>query len=140
MIEICTCEVKDDCNAVCEATFSNVQMTGDVGAQWSSQDIGIASNDAEPLYVAVSNSIGSPAIVAHSDPSAATINAWTQWLIPLQDFADQGINLSNVDKIAIGLGAKSGLAASGGSGTIYGIAAKRKLGTRYGSEFSYESR
>ena len=103
----------------CEAKFSNVRTTGTVGAQWANQDIGIASNAAEPLYVAVSNNTGSPAVVAHDNPSAATIDTWTEWVIPLQDFSDQGINLTDVDKIAIGLGSKSGLAAAGGSGTIY---------------------
>jgi hypothetical protein len=37
----------------------------------------------------------------------------------LQAFADQGIDLINVDKIAIGLGGKSGMASAGGSGTMY---------------------
>ena len=104
---------------VCEASFSNVQSTGAVSGQWTNQDIGIASNAAEPLYVAVSNASGAPAIVVHSDPAAATIDAWTEWRIPLQNFADQGIDLGNVDKIAIGLGSKSGLAVVGGSGTVY---------------------
>ena len=102
----------------CEARFSNVRTTGTVGAPWSNQDIGIASNVAEPLYVAVSNSAGSPAAVAHDDPVAATIDAWTEWVIPLQAFADQGINLTDVDKIAVGLGSTGG-AAAGGSGTMY---------------------
>jgi hypothetical protein len=105
---------------VCEGKFSNVRTTGTVGAQWSDQDIGITSNAADPLYVAISNSAGSAAIVAHDDDSnAATIDDWTEWRIPLQAFADQGINLTNVDKIAIGLGSKSGLASPGGSGTVY---------------------
>jgi len=102
-----------------EAVFSNVTITGTVGAQWSHQDIGIAGNAAEPLYVAVSNSTGQPAVVVHDDPAAATIDAWTQWIIPLSAFSDQGINLTNVDKVALGLGAKGGAASVGGSGTIY---------------------
>jgi len=71
------------------------------------------------LYVAISNASGAPAVVANADPAAATIDAWTQWRIRLQAFADQGINLANVDKIAIGLGSKAGMATSGGSGTVY---------------------
>jgi hypothetical protein len=106
-------------DAVCEAKFSNVKTTGTVTGQWAGQDVGILSNAAEPLYVAVSNASGSPAIVAYDDPSAATIATWTQWVIPLQVFADQGINLRNVDKIAVGLGSKSGIASAGGSGTVY---------------------
>ena len=80
---------------------------------------GASGNAAMPMYVAVSNSTGVPAVVTYNDPSAATIRTWIEWQIPLQDFADQGINLTNVDKIAIGLGSQSGMSASGGSGTIY---------------------
>ena len=106
-------------DAVCNAKFSNVKITGTAGAQWDHQDIGILSNAAEPMYVAVSNSAGSPAVVYHDDPGAATIDAWTEWVVPLQIFADMGINLADVDKIAIGLGNKGGVASAGGSGTVY---------------------
>ncbi len=105
--------------ATCEAKFSNVTITGTVGAQWLSQDIGIASNAAEPLYVAVSNSTGAAAVVVHDDPAAATKATWTEWVIPLQAFADQGINIADVDKIAIGLGTTGNATAPGGSGTMY---------------------
>jgi len=65
------------------------------------------------------NATGSPAVVAHEDPAAAGIDTWTEWRIPLQAFADQGINLSDVDSIAVGLGTGAGVAASGGTGTIF---------------------
>jgi hypothetical protein len=80
---------------------------------------GVSANVAEPLYVAISNSAGAPAIVANDDLNAAKAAAWTQWVVPLQAFSDMGINLSNVDQLAIGLGAKSGAATPGGTGTIY---------------------
>jgi hypothetical protein len=84
-----------------------------------SQDIGIESNDAEPLYVAVSNTAGAPAVIVHDDPAAATIDTWTEWVIPLQSFADQGITLTNVDKIAIGLGTQDNMTVPGGTGKMY---------------------
>ncbi len=105
--------------ATCEATFSNVTITGTVSPQWANQDIGISNNAAEPLYVALSNATGTPAVVVHDDPGAATIDVWTEWVIPLQAFADKGIDLTNIDKIAVGLGSQSGLAAAGGAGTMY---------------------
>ena len=108
-----------DAAATCETKFSNVTMTGSPGPQWSNQDIGIASNAAEPLYVALSNSAGTPATVVHDDPAAATIDTWTEWVIPLQAFADQGINLTDVDRIAIGLGTKGNMTIPGGSGKMY---------------------
>ena len=103
----------------CQAVFSNVTTTGTVGAQWTNQDIGIASNDAEPLYVAVSNSAGAPAVVVHDDPDAALIDEWTQWIIPLQALADQGITLTNVDEIAIGLGTQGNMTIPGGKGKMF---------------------
>jgi hypothetical protein len=106
-------------NATCEARFSNVTITGNVSGQWTNQDIGIASNDAEPLYVAVSNSTGAPAVVVHDDPAAATIDTWTEWVIPLQAFADQGIILTDVDRIAIGLGTQGNMTIPGGSGKMF---------------------
>ena len=106
-------------DVACEAVFSNVTTTGAVSGQWITQDIGIASNAAEPLYVAVSNTTGAPAIVAHDDPAAATIDAWTEWVVPLQAFSDKGINLTDVDSIAIGLGTNSGVPSAGGSGTMF---------------------
>jgi hypothetical protein len=106
-------------SAACEAVFTNVTTAGNVTGQWTNQDIGIASNDAEPLYVAVSNSAGAPAVVVHNDPAAANIDVWTEWVIPLQTFTDLGIALTNVDKIAIGLGTKGNMTVPGGSGKMY---------------------
>jgi len=102
----------------CQAVFSHVTTTGTVGPQWSNQDIGIASNAAEPLYVAVSNSVGTPAIVVNDDPAAATIDTWIEWIIPLEAFADQGVDLTDVDRIVIGLGTRGNLAIPGGSGRM----------------------
>ena len=106
-------------SATCEAQYSNVRTTGTVGSQWTSQDIGIESNSPEPLYVAVSNAAGAPAVVVHDDANAATTDVWTEWVIPLQAFADQGIVLTNVDRIAIGLGTKGNMTTPGGSGKMY---------------------
>jgi hypothetical protein len=108
-----------DAALTCEAVFSNVTITGTVSGQWAHQDIGILSNDAEPLYVAVSNTAGQPVVVVNDDPAAATIDTWMEWVIPLQTFADQGIDLTNVDRIAIGLGTRGNMTTPGGSGKMY---------------------
>jgi hypothetical protein len=108
-----------DAALTCQAVFTNVTITGTVSPQWAHQDIGIESNAAEPLYIAISNSAGTPAVVVHDDPAAATIDTWTEWVIPLQAFADQGIVLTNVDRIAIGLGTRGNTTIPGGSGKIF---------------------
>jgi len=108
-------------------TNSEAALTLTSTRDWTEENVGQLSlwfqgdpaNAAEPMYVAVSNSGGAPAVVAHEDSTAATINDWTEWIVPLQAFTDQGINLRNVEKIALGLGAKADPAAPGGSGTMY---------------------
>ncbi|MFC1793890.1 hypothetical protein ACFL3Q_09920, partial [Planctomycetota bacterium] len=108
-----------DTALTCQAVFTNVTITGNVGPQWANQDIGIESNNAEPLYVAVSNSAGTSAVIVHDDPAAATIDTWTEWVIPLQTLADQGIVLTNIDSIAIGLGTQGNMTIPGGSGKVF---------------------
>jgi hypothetical protein len=103
----------------CQAVFTNVTITGNVSGQWASQDIGILSNEAEPMYIAVSNTTGNPGVVVYDDPAASQIGDWTEWIIPLQAFADQGIDLTNVDRIAIGLGTRGNTTIAGGSGKMY---------------------
>jgi hypothetical protein len=107
--------------------YSEATMTLTAPHDWTQAGVaelslwfrGASANAAEPLYVVISNATGSPAVVANDDPGAATTRAWTQWRIPLQAFADQGINLANVDTLAVGLGNKAGVTSAGGSGTIY---------------------
>lgn len=71
-------------------------------------------NAAARMYVALNGS----AVVYHDDPKATQIHAWTEWRIPLQVFANQGVNLANVNTIAIGFGEKN-KPQPGGSGKVY---------------------
>ncbi|MHC4432771.1 MAG: LamG domain-containing protein [Planctomycetota bacterium] len=79
---------------------------------------GDPANGADSLYVAAKNANGQPVIVNNSDAAAAQINAWTEWVIPLQTFADRGLNLANVDEIIIGLGARGTASAASGTGQM----------------------
>jgi hypothetical protein len=104
----------------CQAVFSDVSITGNVSQQqWMNQDIGIMSNAPEPIYIAMSNSTGTPAVVYNEDPNATVTDIWTEWVIPLQDFENQGLILTDVDKIAIGIGTKDNITIPGGSGKMY---------------------
>jgi hypothetical protein len=71
---------------------------------------GETGNAPEQLYVALNDN----ARVDHDDPDAATSTSWTEWNIPLQAFADQGVKLTNVTSITLGL--RSG---TGGTGMLY---------------------
>jgi hypothetical protein len=100
-----------------QATFSNITLAGTItGATWTDQDIGIRSNQAERMFVAIQGTTGPQAIVYHTDPQAVLRNTWTEWNIPLTAFT--GINLSNVDRISIGFGTR-GNTSPGGSGLVY---------------------
>jgi hypothetical protein len=71
---------------------------------------GSGGNAAEQMYVALNGY----AKVNHDNPDAPTFTSWTPWNIDLQAFADQGVNLANVESITIGLSS-----GSGGSGVMY---------------------
>jgi len=71
---------------------------------------GDSGNAAEQMYVALNGS----ARVDHDNPDATTITSWTQWNIDLQAFADQGVNLTNVNSVTLGLSS-----VTGGTGTMY---------------------
>jgi hypothetical protein len=72
--------------------------------------IGSSDNAAETMYVTLNGS----ATVDNENPDAALAAVWTEWNIPLQAFADQGVNLSNVTSIIIGL-----RSVTGGTGILY---------------------
>jgi len=102
--------------------YSEVEKTLTYPRDWTEEGVGILSiwfrgnsdNAAEPMYVALNGS----AVVTHDNPNAAQIDTWTQWNIDLQAFADLGVNLANVNTIAIGFGDKKNPVA-GGSGMMY---------------------
>jgi hypothetical protein len=72
--------------------------------------IGDAANAAETLYVALNGN----AIVTNDNPDAAQVTTWMEWTIDLQAFADQGVNLANVNSITLGLSS-----VTGGVGMMY---------------------
>ncbi len=102
--------------------YSEAQNTLDSLRDWTRQGVGVLTiwfmgdeaNAAEPMYVALNGS----ASVTHDNPDAALITDWTEWNIDLQAFADQGVNLTNVNTISLGLGNKTN-PQPGGSGIMY---------------------
>ncbi|MFB0553639.1 MAG: LamG domain-containing protein [Phycisphaerae bacterium] len=111
-----------DNNQQAKLKYSEVVKTLSSLRDWTREGVGVltiwfrgnSDNAAETLYVALNGN----AIVTNDDSAAAQVETWTQWNIDLQAFADQGVNLANVNTIAIGLGNKKNPAA-GGSGTMY---------------------
>jgi hypothetical protein len=65
------------------------------------------------MYVVLNGSAG----VDHDNPNAAQAIGWNEWNIPLQAFADQGVNLANVTSMTIGLGNRTN-PTTGGTGSL----------------------
>ena len=106
------------------AKYSEVELTLPAGERdWTVEGIGELSlwfrgestNAPERLYIAVADT----AVVYHDDLNASQAASWTEWVIPLQVFADQGVNLTNVDKITIGLGTRGNTTIAGTAGKMY---------------------
>jgi hypothetical protein len=102
--------------------FSEVTLTLTDLRNWTEEGVGVltiwfrgeAANAVVPLYVALNGN----AVVTQGNLTATQIDTWTEWNIDLTQFADQGVNLSNVNTISIGLGNKTNPVA-GGTGTMY---------------------
>jgi hypothetical protein len=108
--------------------YSETELTLPAGKRdWTTEGVGELSlwfrseseNVAEPLYVAIANAGGTPAVMVHDDPNAVQLTRWTEWIIPLQSLADQGVSLTDVDSVAIGLGTQGNITIPGGSGKMY---------------------
>jgi len=99
----------------CMAEFSDVETTGTVTPlTWTHEAIGatMAANDPAPMYVALNGGTA----VYHGDLNAPLIGTWTEWTIDLQEFI--GVNLTDVNTLAIGFGDKNNL-QPGGSGLVF---------------------
>jgi hypothetical protein len=75
---------------------------------------GSAVNAAEPMYVVLNGT----AAVTNDNPDAAQKASWTRWDIDLTRFADQGVNLANVNTITLGFGNRNN-PVGGGAGSVF---------------------
>jgi hypothetical protein len=112
-----------DVGVQCKAEFSNVTVTGMDGGQvtgdWQSWDVGILSNDREPLYAVIEDDGTDAATVFHPDPNVTVATDWHAWSVDLADqVASAGVDLSNIKQLSIGIGHPQATSA-GGEGLIY---------------------
>ena len=96
-----------------ELALDGIDLTQNGGSVLRIYFQGIAENAADPLYAAI-NGI----VVENEDPAAAQVDKWTEWNIPLQEFIDQGADVTNATSITIGIGDKITM-QTGGTGTMY---------------------
>ena len=99
------------------ATYSPLPISPD----WTEEGVGVlslwfhgkADNDAEPMYVALNG-----VAVYHDNANATQVTEWEEWTIPLQEFADLGVDLTDVNSITIGFGIQDDITTAGGSGMV----------------------
>jgi len=109
------------------SNYSEAELRLTAPRDWTASDVeelslwfrGDPVNSAEPMYVAVTDAAGTTVVEYHDSPNASQASTWQEWVIPLQKFADQGINLTNMDRIAIGLGTRGNTTVPGGAGKMY---------------------
>jgi hypothetical protein len=97
------------------------EVTRTLNQDWTVEDVaflglyyyGDSNNAPEPIFIAVDD-----AVVTNDDANAALVTEWTLWKISLQEFIDQGVNLSNVGSITIGFGNRANPVA-GGEGHVF---------------------
>jgi len=62
---------------------------------------------------------GHTAVVINPDsPTAVQSSVWKQWAIDLQAIANQGVSLSSIKNLTIGVGSRAA-SAPGGAGTLF---------------------
>ncbi|MDI6450413.1 hypothetical protein, partial [Anaerobaca lacustris] len=96
-----------------------LSTTGNVTGAWQTAEIGATQptgNSAEPMYVRVTDSTGASATIASADAAITARATWQEWAIPYSSLS--GVNLSRIQKLAIGVGSKTSPTA-GGTGIVY---------------------
>jgi hypothetical protein len=103
--------------------FSEATLTLKTGNDWTREGVanlslwfrGLTANAPEKMYVALNGT----AVVYNNDTTLTQRTGWTQWVIPLQEFAASGVNLTNVTSITIGFGTRGSTALPGSTGQMY---------------------
>jgi hypothetical protein len=106
--------------------YSEAERTFDTPQDWTRCGVtalslwfyGNPNNDPEPMYVAVEDITGMSAVVVHEDTDATLVETWQGWTICLEEFTDQGVNLTGINKMYIGFGDRYN-PQPGGRGTVY---------------------
>jgi len=84
---------------------------------------GNAVEEVDPLWVELKDNAGNSAKAVYGDrlgedPQHLTEASWHEWVIDMADFAEDGVDVTDLASIAIGVG-EEGATAPGGAGTLY---------------------
>jgi len=107
-VQIGLCAISGDWQELVQAEFSAVAVNGDIQGPWLTTDVDGCNisevNCRDDLYVALEDAAGRKATSFHPDPTAVNVNEWTQWRIPLTEFTADGVDVTMVMRMYIGVG------------------------------------
>ncbi|MHC4646366.1 MAG: hypothetical protein ACYTBJ_12770 [Planctomycetota bacterium] len=114
--------------------YSEAKLTFDSPRDWTASGAkvlglslyGDADNDVsstEQMYVGLRDGLGRYAEVRYGDNGEdmgdLKVSRWQEWNIPLSDFGRDGVDLTGITTVLVGLGDRSMLTGPGGWGLVY---------------------
>jgi hypothetical protein len=104
------------------STFKQFSIDGTVdqpGPLEKVLDIGMPANSSEEMYVIIEDSAGNSAVITNPEGNIATrASNWASWQVALSEATDQGVDLTNVRMLKIGIGSKL-VPSAGGAGKMF---------------------
>jgi hypothetical protein len=107
--------------------YSEAKLTLSNTRDWTEENVealslwfyGDSANAPEQMYLVVASSTGTFVVIPYAgDAGDLKKAAWQEWNIDLREFSNAGLNLADVDSIAIGFGNRNN-PQIGGSGKMY---------------------
>ena len=112
----------EDSTLINTSVFKDLSIDGTVeqpGPLEKVLDIGMPTNSSEEMYLIIEDSAGNSAVITNPEGNIATrASTWKSWQIMLSDVADQGVDLTNIQSLKIGIGNKLAPSA-GGTGKMF---------------------
>ena len=79
---------------------------------------GASDNEPGQLYLLIEDNAGQIAVMTNPDPDAVFTEQWQKWSIPLADLTADGIDVTAIRRLSIGVGNPEN-PQPGGIGIIY---------------------
>ena len=99
-------------NVLSAATFYGVETTGSVTGDWTIAAVGDTDqaegdNTIDPLYFALEDDGGTRHDVIVPVITAVGWGDWYQWIIPYNEFTSNGVDMTSIRKVIVGVGSTS---------------------------------
>jgi len=115
-----------DYNNVNSPWYSEAERTFATTQDWTAEGVDTlvlyvqarTGNATGRLYVSLKDASNHAGLVVCPDTAIVTTTKWTEWKVPLSDFAAAGVSLNRIKGMSIGVGDRAN-PAPGGAGLLY---------------------